>query len=90
MRQDAGRRPVPRPTLEWSEVGSEVVILDRVRGEVLRLNAVGGFIWMQLDGTRTADEIAERVTRQFMTDAEDATRDVREFLARLRSLELIA
>ena len=29
MRQDTGR-PVPRPTLEWSEVGSEVVILDRV------------------------------------------------------------
>ncbi len=89
MPQEAGR-PVPRPTLEWSEVGSEVVILDRVMGEVLRLNAVGGFIWMQLDGTRTAGEIAERVARHFVTDAEGATRDVRAFLGRLRSLELIS
>ena len=89
MRQDTGR-PVPRPTLEWSEVGSEVVILDRVMGELLRLNAAGGFIWMQLDGTRTAKEIAERVARHFVTDIEGATRDVREFLGRLRSLGLIA
>ena len=89
MPQETGR-PVPKPTLEWSEVGSEVVILDRVMGELLRLNAVGGFIWMQLDGTRTAAEIAERVARHFVTDAEGATRDVREFLGRLRSLRLIA
>ena len=88
MGRDTGR-PVPRPTLEWSEVGSEVVILDRVMGEVLRLNAVGGFIWMQLNGTRTAEEIAERVARHFVTDVEGATRDVRAFLSRLRSLELI-
>ena len=45
---------------------------------------------MQLDGTRTAKEIAERVARHFVTDIEGATRDVREFLGRLRSLGLIA
>ncbi len=28
----------PKPTVQWSEVGSEVVILDRTMAELLRLN----------------------------------------------------
>ena len=83
------RRFVQKRTLQWSEVGTEVVILDRALGELLRLNSVAGFIWKQLDGTRALEEIVERVSRHFATDATAAGRDVREFLGRLKALELL-
>ena len=50
----------PKPTVQWSEVGSEVVVLDRTMAELLRLNPV-----------------------------RSAARDVRAFLNKLRSLELV-
>ena len=82
-------RLAPKRTLQWSEVDSEVVILDRTLGELLRLNEVAGFIWKQLDGNRSAQEIAERISHRFATDARSAARDVRDFLHQLRSLELV-
>ncbi|MEE8240881.1 MAG: PqqD family protein, partial [Nitrospirales bacterium] len=64
-------------------------ILDRALGELLRLNEVAGFIWKQLDGSRSAQEIAEGISHRFATDARSAARDVRDFLHQLRSLELV-
>jgi hypothetical protein len=82
-------RLVHRQGLEWSELDAEVVVLDRVLGELMRLDRVGGFIWRHLDGSCTADEIAARVVEQFDTDRRTATRDVDEFLGRLMSLDLV-
>ncbi len=66
----------PKPTVQWSEVGSEVVILDRTMAELLRLNPVAGFIWKQLDGHRSAEDIAGAVCRHVATDVRSAARDV--------------
>ena len=82
-------RLAPKRTLQWSEVDSEVVILDRGLGELLRLNEVAGFIWKQLNENRSTQEIAERLSRRFATDARSAARDVRDFVHQLRSLELV-
>ena len=82
-------RLAPKRTLQWSEVDSEVIILDRALGELLRLNEVAGFIWKQLNENRSAQEIAERLSRRFATDARSAARDVRDFVHQLRSLELV-
>ncbi len=83
------RRFTPKETLEWSEVGSEVVILDRSMGELLRLDHVAGFIWKQLNGQRSASEIAEMVSRHFAIDHAMAERDVEWFLKELMRLEIV-
>ena len=70
-------RLAPKRTLQWSEVDSEVVILDRALGELLRLNEVGGFIWKQLNGNRSAQEIAETISRRFATDARSGPDPIR-------------
>ena len=44
--------------------------------ELLRLNPVAGFIWKQLDGHRSAEDIAEAVCRYFATDVRSAAQDV--------------
>ena len=79
----------PKRTLQWSEVGSELVILDRAMGELLRLNPVAGFIWKQLNGRRSATEIAEMVARHFAVERAMAEQDVEWFLKELMRLEIV-
>ncbi len=79
----------PKKALQWSDVGSEVVVLDPDMGEVLRLNPVAGLIWQQLNEGRTAEEIAEAVSQEFATEKEVALRDVEDFLQELVKLELL-
>ncbi len=79
----------PKKALQWSEVGSEVVVFDPDMGEVLRLNPVAGLIWQQLNEGQTAEEIAEAVSREFATEKEVALRDVEDFLQELVKLELL-
>ena len=79
----------PKKALQWSEVGSEVVVLDPDMGEVLRLNPVAGLIWQQLNEGQTAEEIAEAVSQEFATEKEVALRDVEDFLQELVKLELL-
>ncbi len=79
----------PKKALQWSEVGSEVVVLDPDMGEVLRLNPVAGLIWQQLNEGQTAEEIAEAVSQEFATEKEVALRDVEDFLQELIKLELL-
>ncbi len=83
------RKLTPKETLEWSEVGSEVVILDRAMGELLRLDHVAGFIWKQLNGQRSATEIAEMVARHFAVERAMAEKDVEKFLKKLVGLEIV-
>ena len=83
------QRLAPKRTLKWSDVGSELVILDQAMGELLRLNPVGGFIWKQLDGGRSTGEIVESVCRQFAIEPSAAEADVERFLSQLRSMELV-
>jgi hypothetical protein len=80
---------VPRRTLDWSRVGSEVVIIDRSAGELIRLDAVGAFIWARLDGTRTREDLAQKICERFAVEAHVAERDLRQFLSRLVSLGLL-
>ena len=85
-----GRQPlVPKRMLQWSEVGSEVVILDQSARELLRLNPVAGFIWKQLDGQRNVAEIAEALWRHFAIEKPTAERDVAKFLRELMELEIV-
>ena len=83
------QKPTLKRALQWSEVGSEVVILDQKMGELLRLNPVAGVIWKQLDGHRTVSEIAEVVSQQFAIDRPTAGRDVEKFLKDLVQLEIV-
>ena len=50
---------------------------------VYTLNEVGSFIWELLDGTRTAQSIAEAVAAEFDVALDQAVRDVDELLTAL-------
>lgn len=47
------------------------------------LSPVAGFIWQQLQEPRRMDEILQAVTTEFEVDADEAGRDIPEFLSEL-------
>lgn len=76
------------------EVGGEQVLLPlRKRAvdlsSVYVLNPVAKFIWDQLDGNTSTDEIVERVADEFEVSREVASEDARAFVAELVELELV-
>ncbi|HVN74822.1 MAG TPA: PqqD family protein [Thermoanaerobaculaceae bacterium] len=66
-------------------VGARVLELNGL----VTLNATGAFVWELLDGTRTAADIAAALEERFEVDAEQARRDVGEFMTRLGEIGVI-
>lgn len=57
---------------------------------VYSLTPVASVIWDHLDGQHNLRGIAEKVTQQFDTDLEHATKDCVEFVEALLEAELVA
>jgi hypothetical protein len=57
---------------------------------VFVLEGVGEFIWNNLDGSRTSEEIRNAVASRFDVSVEDAGRDLEEFIAELTRKDLIS
>ena len=75
----------------WNRVGDQIVILalrpsDRQFHE---LSPSASIIWQSIDGIRTPEEIAERVTETFQVTPEEALADTQNFLEALSRHGLI-
>ena len=73
----------------WRLIEGEAILLDGVEGELIRLNQVGAEIWNAIDGTRTAQEIVDRICATFDVSQRQARRDVHRFLKHLLRHELV-
>ena len=85
----------PAPRIVGRRIAEEYVLVPLAgRGadldSILSLNRTGAFIWEQLDGRRDGSGVVEALLARFDTDRESATRDYREFLAKLESVNAIA
>jgi methyltransferase-like protein len=56
---------------------------------IFALNPVGEYIWQQLDGTRTTDEILDRIISSFDVTRDEAKADMQEFIGRLCDAQLL-
>ena len=99
-RPEAGSLPAleavysPAPRIVGRRIADEYVLVPLAgRGadldSILSLNRTGAFIWEQLDGRRDGRAIVEALLDRFDTDPASATRDYREFLAKLASVNTI-
>lgn len=57
--------------------------------KIYTLNEVGAFIWEQIDGTRSVQQIVAMVVEQFAVTADEAERDVVEFMELLSRIGAI-
>lgn len=70
-------------------IGGEAVILD-IPGKTLRgLNAVGSRIWELVDGTRTLNEIAQVVAREYGRADTELQQDVVVFFGELAERRVV-
>lgn len=76
------------------QIAGEVFIVP-VKGKIadLRslfvLNPVGEFIWEEIDGLQTIDQIAESVLKKFNVSREEAVADISEFVGQLKEAGLL-
>ena len=71
------------------DLGDELLAYDRELGQVHVLNRTAREIYSLCDGTRTAEEMAGVIARQYDVDAETSLRDLLATLERLVQLGLI-
>ncbi len=78
----------------FRQIDSETILVpirDNVGdlGSIYNLNAVGAFIWQQLDGDSSLDEIADRVTEEFDVAKKQAQADLHDFVDQLKTIDAI-
>jgi len=78
-----------RSDLIVREVNGETVILDLSTGHLHTLNATASFVWHQLDGTKTVQDIAHAASQVFDVDIGIAERDVATAIGGMRDQQLL-
>jgi len=86
---DMKHKPTKAADLVTRDIAGDTVIVPVRRGAVdintlYVLNATAAFLWSQIDGTRTPDDLVELLLRHFQTDRLTAEADVNELLRWLR------
>lgn len=76
------------PTVVTRKTGNEYVLVpvaDNIAdmNSVYTLNETGAFIWEQIDGKRTINEIVDLLTEEYETEKGIAEKDVMEFVENL-------
>lgn len=88
----AGTRKVVRRTdgLTWTEVDSEIFVLDSTEGFYLHLNPTAAFLWEQLAEIRTVDELVAAAQSAFDGDSAEVRAGVIDLLELLRGRRVVA
>ena len=77
------RYPVLHAQVAARIIDGEAVIVLPESGQVNVLNEVGSRIWELIDGTHSVGEITEIIVAEYDVTAEQAERDVDEFIQEL-------
>lgn len=86
--------PSRSPSVVTRKTGSEYVIVP-VTGNIadmdsiFTLNETGAFIWEQIDGEKSVEEIIRLVVDEFEIDRDTATNDVLGFLDSMKEYLII-
>ena len=78
-----------RPDVTAQQVGGDTILTDPVAGRSHVINATAWWIWDQLDGATTVDEIATRMAGRYAVDPARARGDVDRILGSFESLGLL-
>jgi hypothetical protein len=75
--------------LIWRETDDGLVIVDPALGKVRVLNGVGADIWKMVEAGKSVGEIEQELVVTYGISAELAATDVQNFLADLKSRQLL-
>ena len=84
------RRPLRAIAVLSQAADDSLVLLHAETGQYFTLERVGARIWELCDGTRTANEIAVVISREYDADETIVSSDTAELLSELSAVGLIA
>lgn len=82
------------PSVVTRKTGNEYVLVpvtDNIADmdSVYTLNETGAFIWEQIDGKKSVEEIIGVMTEEYDIDKESATTDALEFISKMNSYLIV-
>jgi hypothetical protein len=83
MELDMNARFVRNENAVGEGLAGDFLVLDLDSGEYFGIGEIGGFIWLRLDGSKTLNEIAVEVSREFEVSIDQAREDLSRFVREL-------
>ena len=77
------------PALAWREIDDETVIISPTENVMHELNDTGSFLWKNVDGRRTAAELAALLVAEYEVTPSAALADTEALLQQLISSKLL-
>jgi hypothetical protein len=77
------------PALAWREIDDETVIISPTENVMHELNDTGSFLWKNIDGRRTAAELAALLAAEYEVAPGAALADTEALLQQLFSNKLL-
>jgi hypothetical protein len=77
------------PALAWREIDDETVIISPQDSVMHELNDTGGFLWENIDGKKSAAELAELLAANYEVTPDIALSDTQALLEEMSSRKLI-
>ena len=75
--------------LTWSDLGSEIVLLDLRTSKYFSMRGTAGFLVTEIAAGASPDTLVARLLDVYDTTEQTARRDVDAFLAQLRGHDLV-
>jgi len=77
------------PALAWREIDDETVIISPQDSVMHELNNTGSFLWKNIDGKKSAAELAELLAANYEVTPDIALSDTQALLAEMSSRKLV-
>ena len=78
-----------KPGLIAQSVDGELLILNREQQQIHQLNPVASFIWQELDGQVSVEQLVQAITSKYDVKQDVAKDDLESLLSELSDLQLI-
>ena len=77
------------PALAWREIDGETVIISPHDSVMHELNDTGSFLWKNIDGKKSAAELAELLVENYEVTSDIALSDTQALLQEMSSRKLL-
>jgi len=77
------------PALAWREIDDETVIISPQDSVMHELNNTGSFLWKNIDGDKSAAELAELLAANYEVTPDIALSDTQALLEEMSSRKLV-
>ena len=77
------------PALAWREIDNETVIISPNDSVMHELNDTGSFLWKNIDGKRSAAQLAELLVQSYEVAPDVALSDTQSLLEEMSARKLV-